>query len=120
MCINPESGNTFTQLVNLTEGGQDERNRDDRTREDSAIVRAEVREIYEQMAEGAVENDDGQRYERELGNAKKLTVKRDDERRARRVAEEDKEQKRPRSKTRRYRSNSNDRRKRRHSTQRRE
>ena len=97
VCMNPESGNTFSQLVNMTAEGQDEHNRDDRTCEDSAIVRADVREIYEQMAEGTVENDvtvenDGrQRYEREPGNAKKLTVKRDDERRARRVTEEDKE-----------------------------
>ena len=74
------------------------------------------------MAEGVVKNEDTvdndrQRYERELKSTKKQTVKRDDEQRA---TEEDKERKRPRSKTRGSRSNSNDSWKRRPCTQRRE
>ena len=130
VCMSPSSGTMFTTTVNLAKGEGRRVNLEDRTSENSAIVRAEVRRVFdEQMTEGKQgdetmeENEDKEQYEDDLERARK-TEKRVQEKsdkqgcKVEKQQRQDGERKRHRSGTRRSRSNSNDRR-RQHSKQRR-
>ena len=77
VCMSLNSGKLFTETVNLSQGVDIMDGLKDRTSEDSAIIRAEVREIYEEMSrstaenEEAIENNDRDQYETELNKTKK-------------------------------------------------
>ena len=68
----------FTRTGNLTEEAKRNVDLEDRTSEDSAIVRAEVREIFEEMTKEIPEkgtegkNVDREQYEAELEKARKI------------------------------------------------
>ena len=127
VCRSPTSGVLFTTVVNLPDKAEQEVNLENRTSENSAIIRAEVKEIFDQHENKATEEtaiEDMQTYEEELERAtrksretKKMEEKR--ERRNRDRAGSDKERKRNRSANRESRSNSNDRRRQGQSKQRR-
>ena len=129
VCMSPNGGNVFTTTVNLSQREEREAQLEDRTSENSAIVRAEVRKVFEeqtidirQREDEMEENNDGELYECDLERARKTgrhskgnsTDKRNKlDKQQQQVGE----RKRHRSGTCRSRSNSNDRR-RQHSKQR--
>ena len=128
VCRSPTSGELFTTMVNLPESAEQEVNLEGRTSENSAIVRAEVRKIFEQqgdkIAEDAAMEEDRQIYEDELERATRRSreTKKIEERKERRKRETtmgEKDRKRNRSANRESRSNSNNRRRQSQSKQRR-
>ena len=121
VCMSPSSGTLFTRTVNLTAEAKGNVEVEDRTSKDSAIVRAEGREIFDEMTKeipekGTVEeNDDREQYEAELEKARRMEKRGREENREERRERPGRsklveERKRHRSKTRRSRSNSADRR----------
>ena len=77
LCMSPNSDSLFTQTVNLSQGAEGLVSLEDRTSENSAIVRAEVREVYEEMTRPvaeigeSMENSNRERYESELNESKR-------------------------------------------------
>ena len=78
VCMSLSSGPMFTTTVNLAKGEGKSVSLEDRISEDSAIVRANVRRVFEeQMKEGKQgdetmeENDDGEQYEDDVERARK-------------------------------------------------
>ena len=90
MCKSPTSGDLFTTVVNLPDSAEQEVNLEGRISENSAIVRAEVREVFEQqgdkIAEDTAREEDRQIYEDELERATRRTrwTKKIEERKKRR------------------------------------
>ena len=117
VCMSPSSGQLFTQTINIAGAAQRSGDLGDRTSEDSAIVRSEVRAIYDQQTkemshrEEQEENRDIEQYEMELEQAGR-PEREAEEAGGRRRERDERERRRSKSRKRRSRSNSNDRRRR--------
>ena len=118
VCMSPNSGHLYTQIINIAGAAERSSELADRTSENSAIVRSEVREIYDQQSEEMSlreekeENRDIEQYEKELHQVGRPGKERDKADDRRRTQLGGKDRRRSRSKKRRSRSNSNDRRRR--------
>ena len=117
VCRSPNSGELFTTVVDLSDSSQRAANREDCTSETSAIVRAEVKAIYESEYgdEDAGAEEDRRTYESDVQRAvekqrgENIEMECDKDRREK-TRKDKREGKRRRSGTRRSRSKSNDRR----------